>query len=80
MPLPPTACRLSTHTPVASPHVLFLAGGPDLGTGPLSERVSLFRDRYDHYRSAVVQEPRGSDVVVGALLVEPVDRHLSRPA
>lgn len=63
---------IDSHTG-GEPTRVVLAGGPDLGTGPLAERVNIFRDRFDRYRSAVVQEPRGSDVVVGALLVEPVD-------
>jgi 4-hydroxyproline epimerase len=33
----------------------------------------MFRRDFDHLRSAIVNEPRGSDVVVGALLVPPVD-------
>jgi 4-hydroxyproline epimerase len=50
-----------------------LEGGPPLGTGPLATRLALFRDQFDHFRSAVVNEPRSSDAVVGALLCEPVD-------
>jgi 4-hydroxyproline epimerase len=37
----------------------------------LPERVDRFRDRFDAYRSAIVNEPRGSDTLVGALLVKP---------
>jgi 4-hydroxyproline epimerase len=50
-----------------------LNGLPDLGTGPLAERVKLLRSRYDFYRRAILCEPRGSDVLVGAYLVEPAD-------
>jgi 4-hydroxyproline epimerase len=50
-----------------------VSGGPDLGSGPLSERLQRFRSELDDFRSAVVNEPRGSDVVVGALLCEPSD-------
>lgn len=39
----------------------------------MAERLNVFRDQFDHYRSAVVNEPRGSDALVGALLCEPVD-------
>jgi 4-hydroxyproline epimerase len=39
----------------------------------MAERRARFRERYDEFRSAVVNEPRGSDVFVGALLCEPVD-------
>jgi len=61
---------LDSHTG-GEPTRLVLEGGPDLGRGPLAERVVRFRTEFDHYRSAIVNEPRGSDVVVGALLVEP---------
>src|SRR5947208_2692911 len=63
---------VDSHT-AGEPTRVVLEGGPDLGAGPLSERIFLFRDRYDRYRSAIVNEPRGSDVLVGAMLVEPVD-------
>jgi 4-hydroxyproline epimerase len=46
---------------------------PDLGTGSLAERTELLRTQYDSYRRAILCEPRGSDVLVGAYLVEPVD-------
>jgi 4-hydroxyproline epimerase len=39
----------------------------------MAERVKLFREKHDNFRSAVVNEPRGSDVIVGALLVPPSD-------
>jgi 4-hydroxyproline epimerase len=64
---------IDSHTG-GEPTRLVIEGGPDLGNGPLSERLANFRSQYDSFRSAVVNEPRGSDVVVGALLCEPVDR------
>ena len=60
---------LDSHT-AGEPTRLVLTGGPDLGTGPLPARVERFRREFDTFRSAVVNEPRGSDTVVGALLVE----------
>jgi len=51
-----------------------VSGGPDLGEGSLEERRGRFQRDHDDFRSAIVNEPRGSDVVVGALLCEPVDR------
>src|SRR5262245_28690108 len=63
---------IDSHTG-GEPTRVVVAGGPDLGTGSLAERRALFRERYDWFRSAVVNEPRGSDVVVGALLCKPVD-------
>jgi 4-hydroxyproline epimerase len=39
----------------------------------MAERLRRFAQNYDNYRSAIVNEPRGSDVLVGALLCEPQD-------
>jgi 4-hydroxyproline epimerase len=64
---------IDSHTG-GEPTRLVVSGGPDLGNGPLAERLRRFRENHDAFRSAVVNEPRGSDVVVGALLCEPVDR------
>jgi len=63
---------LDSHT-AGEPTRLVLAGGPNLGTGPLAERLDRFQKEHDDFRSAVVNEPRGSDVIVGALLCAPVD-------
>lgn len=63
---------IDSHTG-GEPTRLVISGGPDLGGGSLAERLELFRRQYDEFRSAVVNEPRGSDVIVGALLCEPVD-------
>ena len=63
---------IDSHTG-GEPTRLIIDGGPDLGTGPLSERLARFREHHDQLRSAVVCEPRGSDVIVGALLCEPFE-------
>ena len=63
---------VDSHT-AGEPTRIVLAGGPPLGTGPLTERVERFRNEYDSYRRAVITEPRGSDVLVGGLLCEPHD-------
>ena len=65
-----TISIIDSHTG-GEPTRLVVAGGPDLGAGPLAERREVFRRDFDHLRSAVVCEPRGSDVLVGALLCEP---------
>lgn len=67
---------IDSHTG-GEPTRLVVTGGPDLGSGPMNERLESFRLRHDDFRSAVVNEPRGSDVVVGALLCEPVDHSCS---
>lgn len=63
---------LDSHT-AGEPTRMILDGGPDLGTGSLAARRELFCRRFDRFRSAVVNEPRGSDATVGALLCAPVD-------
>ena len=63
---------IDSHT-AGEPTRVVIAGGPDLGGGSLAERRDRFQREFDRYRSAVVNEPRGSDVVVGALLAEPED-------
>ena len=63
---------IDSHTE-GEPTRVVVAGGPDLGTGSLTERVRRFRMEFDGFRSGVVGEPRGSEVVVGALLLEPVE-------
>ncbi len=64
---------IDSHTE-GEPTRVVIAGGPDLGGGSVAERLKVFRERHDGFRSAVVNEPRGSDVLVGALVVEPEDR------
>ena len=63
---------IDSHT-AGEPTRVVIAGGPDLGTGPLAERRERFRTDFDRFRSAIVNEPRGSDVLVGALLCPPSD-------
>ncbi len=63
---------IDTHTGGEPTRVVF-GGGPDLGGGTAAEQLELFRADWDNFRSAVVNEPRGSDVMVGALLVAPTN-------
>lgn len=63
---------IDSHTG-GEPTRLIVDGGPELGTGPLAQRLELFKEKFDHFRSATVCEPRGSDVIVGALLCTPHD-------
>ena len=67
---------VDSHTG-GEPTRVVVAGGPELGGGTVGERLERFRERYDHVRRAVVNEPRGSDVIVGALLCEPLDADAS---
>ena len=63
---------IDSHTG-GEPTRVVIGGGPDLGGGSVAARLRVFCEQHDRFRSAVVNEPRGSDVLVGALLVEPVD-------
>lgn len=64
---------IDSHTG-GEPTRVVIEGGPELGTGSMAERLARFREEHDEFRSAVVNEPRGSDVMVGALLCTPLDR------
>jgi 4-hydroxyproline epimerase len=63
---------IDSHT-AGEPTRIVISGGPDLGKGSMAERRAIFAREHDHIRSFVVNEPRGHDAVVGALLCEPVD-------
>jgi 4-hydroxyproline epimerase len=63
---------IDSHT-AGEPTRVVVEGGPDLGNQDLKTRLDLFRSKYDSFRSGVVCEPRGSEVIVGALLCKPVD-------
>ena len=63
---------IDSHTG-GEPTRTIVSGGPELGSGTMAERLEVFRQDFDHIRSALVNEPRGSEVMVGALLCEPVD-------
>jgi len=62
---------IDSHTG-GEPTRLVIGGFPDLGTGSMAERKRRLASEHDDWRAAAVLEPRGSDVLVGALLCEPV--------
>ncbi len=64
---------IDSHTG-GEPTRVVISGGPDLGGGSVARQLEVFRSHHDAFRSAVVNEPRGSDVLVGALICEPEDR------
>ena len=63
---------IDSHTG-GEPTRVVISGGPDLGNDTVATRLERFRNQHDDFRSAVVNEPRGSDAIVGALLCDPVD-------
>ena len=71
--LPERIQVIDSHTG-GEPTRVIVEGGPDLGSAPLAERRGRLQREFDRYRSAIINEPRGSEVIVGALLVEPLDK------
>ena len=63
---------IDSHTG-GEPTRLVVHGFPDLGQGSMAERRALLAAQHDRWRTATVLEPRGNDVIVGALLCAPVD-------
>ncbi len=63
---------IDSHTE-GEPTRVIVDGGPPLGRGPLRERLARFAAEFDHVRRFAVNEPRGHDAMVGALLCEPHD-------
>ena len=64
---------IDSHTG-GEPTRTVISGGPPLGDDSLAARLERFKTEYDSFRSVVVNEPRGSDAMVGALLCAPVDK------
>lgn len=63
---------VDSHTG-GEPTRVIIAGGPPLREANLQERLNLLRDEYDSFRAGVIFEPRGSEVIVGALLCSPIN-------
>ena len=63
---------VDSHT-AGQPTRVIVDGGPNLGSGSMWERRERFQNDFDHFRTALVDEPRGSGVTVGALLCPPAD-------
>ncbi len=63
---------IDSHTG-GEPTRLVVDGFPDLGNGSMAERRVLLAAEHDRWRTATVLEPRGNDVIVGAVLCPPVD-------
>lgn len=63
---------IDSHTG-GEPTRVVVAGFPDLGHGSMAERRERLAREHDRWRRATLLEPRGSEVLVGALLCEPQD-------
>jgi len=67
--LTPRISVVDSHT-AGEPTRCVISGGPDLGLLTLKARMDRLHSDYDHLRRAILCEPRGSDVVVGAWILE----------
>ena len=63
---------IDSHTE-GEPTRLIIEGGPALGGGSMAERRDRFERDFDSFRRSAILEPRGSDILVGALLCESDD-------
>jgi len=63
---------IDSHTG-GEPTRVIVGGFPDLGGGTMAERLEVFRRDHDHFRTAIVREPRGHDAMVGAVLCDPLN-------
>ncbi len=63
---------VDSHTG-GEPTRIIVSGTPAPPTGSMAERLEWFRRDYDSLRKVLVNEPRGSEVMVGGALFEPSD-------
>ena len=61
---------IDSHTG-GEPTRVVIGGFPDLGDGSMAERRDRLAREHDRWRRATLLEPRGSEVLVGALLCAP---------
>lgn len=64
---------VDSHTG-GEPTRVVVSGFPDLGDGSMADRRTMLETRFDKFRSAIINEPRGHKAIVGALLCEPTDK------
>lgn len=60
---------IDSHTG-GEPTRLVIGGIPGLGNGDMAERRQILSDHHDWLRRTTMNEPRGSDILVGAVLQE----------
>lgn len=63
---------IDSHTG-GEPTRLLVDGAPDLGDGSMADRMKVLQCKHDWIRTTTIDEPRGSEVLVGALLCRPSD-------
>ncbi len=63
---------IDSHTG-GEPTRVVIDGFPDLGAVSMQERLVVLRSQHDAYRAAIMSEPRGNEVLVGAVLCPPIN-------
>ena len=63
---------IDSHTG-GEPTRMVYEGFPNLNGYTIQEKLHDFKQNFDHLRQSIILEPRGNDVLVGALLCEPTD-------
>lgn len=61
---------IDSHT-AGEPTRLVIGGFPELGNESIATRLELLREHHDDWRRTTILEPRGNDILVGALLCKP---------
>ncbi|MEZ2757139.1 4-hydroxyproline epimerase [Providencia vermicola] len=61
---------IDSHT-AGEPTRLVIEGFPQLGGESMAIRLAILRDNHDEWRRTTILEPRGNDILVGALLCKP---------
>ena len=63
---------IDSHT-AGEPTRVVTDGAPDLGGGSVAEQLKVLQAKHDWLRTTAINEPRGSEVLVGAMLCPPAD-------
>jgi len=62
---------IDSHTG-GEPTRIIISGGPTISAGSMGARLEAFKLHHDCLRRALVNEPRGSNITVGAWLSDPI--------
>lgn len=68
-----TFLAVDSHT-MGEPTRIILQGFPELQGKTMMERKQFLENNYDHYRTALMLEPRGHRDMFGAVITEPVSK------
>ena len=64
---------IDSHT-MGEPTRIVTGGFPDLEGNTMMERKKFLEKNYDHYRRALMLEPRGHKNMFGAILTNPISK------